>query len=121
MSGITFGFFAPLFLAIIGMKFSGQSLEHAIFLLIILIVAGILSKTLGGYLGARICKFPKNQGLAIATLLNGRGTVGLAYSIGILDITLFSVCVAICFITTVITPLIAKPVLNKTVNLTDPK
>ena len=87
MSGVTFGFFAPLFFAIVGMKFSGQSLEHVIILLIVLVVGGILSKTLGGYIGTRICKFPKNQGLAIATLLNGRGTVGLAitalaYSIG---------------------------------------
>jgi Kef-type K+ transport system membrane component KefB len=126
MSGITFGFFAPLFFAIIGMKFSGQSLEHVILLLIVLIVGGILSKTLGGYIGTRICKFPKNQGLAIATLLNGRGTVGLAitalaYSIGILDLTLFSVCVAICFITTIITPIIAKPLLHKTVDISDSK
>ena len=126
MSGITFGFFAPLFFAIVGMKFSGQSLEHVILLLIVLVVGGIVSKTLGGYIGTRICKFPNKQGLAIATLLNGRGTVGLAitalaYSIGILDLTLFSVCVAICFITTIITPIIAKPLLHKTVDITDSK
>ena len=124
MSGITFGFFAPLFFAIIGMKFSGQSLEHTILLLIVLVVVGISSKTIGGYIGTRICGFPKNQGIAIATLLNGRGTVGLAitalaYSIGILDITLFSVCVAICFITTVVTPIIAKPLLHKTIDTID--
>lgn len=126
MSGITFGFFAPLFFAIVGMKFSGQSLEHVILLLIVLVVGGIVSKTLGGYIGTRICKFPNKQGLAIATLLNGRGTVGLAitalaYSIGILDLTLFSVCVAICFITTIITPIIAKPLLHKTLDITDSK
>lgn len=126
MSGITFGFFAPLFFAIVGMKFSGQSLEHVILLLIVLVVGGIVSKTLGGYIGTRICKFPSKQGLAIATLLNGRGTVGLAitalaYSIGIIDLTLFSVCVAICFITTIITPIIAKPLLHKTVDITDSK
>lgn len=120
MSGITFGFFAPLFFAIIGMKFSGQSLENAIPLLVLLVILGIISKTFGGYIGTKICKFPKDQGLAIASLLNGRGTVGLAitalaYSIGILDITLFSVCVAICFITTMITPIIARPLLRKIV------
>lgn len=121
MSGITFGFFAPLFFAIVGMKFSGQSLEYAILILIVLVVVGVFSKTLGGYIGTRVCKFPKNQGLAIAALLNGRGTVGLAitalaYSMGILDITLFSVCVAVCLITTVITPILAKPFLRKTIN-----
>lgn len=124
MSGITFGFFAPLFFATIGMKFSGQSLEHTVILLIVLVVVGILSKTIGGYIGTRVCGFPKKQGIAIATLLNGRGTVGLAitalaYSIGILDVTLFSVCVAICFITTVLTPIISKPLLQRTIHTRD--
>jgi len=118
MSGITFGFFAPLFFAIIGMKFSGQSLENSVLLLILLVVLGIAGKTLGGYIGAKMCGIPKNQSLAIASLINGRGTVGLAitalaYSIGILDTALFSVCVAICFVTTVITPIMARPLLRK--------
>lgn len=123
MSGITFGFFAPLFFAIIGMKFSGQSLENSILLVTLLISLGIAGKTLGGYIGTRICGFQKNEGLAIASLLNGRGTVGLAitalaYSIGILDTVLFSVCVIICFVTTIITPIIARPLLQKAVNPT---
>lgn len=123
MSGITFGFFAPLFFAIIGMKFSGQSLENSILLVTLLIALGIAGKTLGGYIGTRICGFQKNEGLAIASLLNGRGTVGLAitalaYSIGILDTVLFSVCVIICFVTTIITPIIARPLLQKAVNPT---
>lgn len=118
MSGITFGFFAPLFFAIIGMKFSGQSLESSVLLLSLLVVLGIIGKTTGGFIGTKLCKFPTKEGLAVAALLNGRGTVGLsitalAYSIGILDTTLFSICVAVCLITTIITPLIAKPILNK--------
>jgi len=123
MSGMTFGFFAPLFFAIIGMKFSGQSLENSIWLIVLLIVLGIAGKTLGGYIGTRLCGFQKKEGLAIASLLNGRGTVGLAitslaYSIGILDVVLFSICVVICFITTIITPIIAKPFLRKAVQTT---
>lgn len=119
MSGITFGFFAPLFFAIIGIKFSGQSLENSISLLVLLIIFGIIGKTFGGYIGTKLSKIPNIQGLAIASLLNGRGTVGLtitaiSYAFGILDIALFSVCVAICLITTIITPIIAKPLLRKT-------
>ena len=118
VSGITFGFFAPLFFAIIGMKFSGQSMENAIPFLVVLVVLGILGKTLGGYLGSKICGFSKNESLVVASLLNGRGTVGLAitslaFSIGILDTTLFSVSVAVCFITTIMTPIIARPLLRK--------
>jgi Kef-type K+ transport system membrane component KefB len=124
VSGITFGFFAPLFFAIIGMKFSGQSMEDAIPFLVVLVVLGILGKTLGGYLGSKICGFSKNESLVVASLLNGRGTVGLAitslaFSIGILDITLFSVSVAVCFITTIMTPIIARPLLRKIVATTE--
>lgn len=119
MSGITFGFFAPLFFAVIGIKFSGQSLENSIPFLLLLIIFGIIGKMFGGYVGTKFSKFSNIQGLTIASLLNGRGTVGLtitaiAYTLGILDITLFSICVAICVITTVITPIIAKPLLKKT-------
>ena len=119
MSGITFGFFAPLFFAVIGIKFSGQSLENHFLLLVLLIIFGIIGKMFGGYIGTTLSKFPNIQGLTIASLLNGRGTVGLtitaiAYTIGILDIMLFSVCVTICIITTIITPMIAKPLLQRT-------
>ena len=118
VSGITFGFFAPLFFAIIGMKFSGQSLANSIPYLIIMIAAAMVTKTLGGYLGARIFKYNNTESLALASLLNGRGTVGLAitalaFSMGILDITLYSVAVSICFITTMLTPVLAKPFLHR--------
>lgn len=119
MSGMTFGFIAPLFFAIIGIKFSAQSLENYVPFLVLLVLFGIGGKTLGGFLGAKLSKFSTMQGFTISTLLNGRGTVGLtitavAFAMGILDIVLFSVCVLICVITTMITPVIAKPFLKKT-------
>ena len=118
MSGMTFGFIAPLFFAIIGIKFSAQSLENFIPFLILLIVLGIFGKTFGGFLGTKISKFSNMHGFAISTLLNGRGTVGLtitavAYAMGILDVVLFSVCVIICVVTTMVTPIITKPFLKK--------
>ena len=118
MSGMTFGFIAPLFFAIIGIKFSAQSLENFVPFLILLIILGIFGKTFGGFLGTKISKFSNTHGFAISALLNGRGTVGLtitavAYAMGILDVVLFSVCVIICVVTTMITPLIAKPFLKK--------
>jgi Kef-type K+ transport system membrane component KefB len=118
VSGITFGFFAPLFFAIVGMKFSVQSLADSIPYLLMLIGAAMATKSLGGYLGARVFRFNNIESLAIASLLNGRGTVGLAitalaFSVGILDITLYSVAVSICFITTMLTPVLAKPFLRR--------
>jgi Kef-type K+ transport system membrane component KefB len=118
VSGITFGFFAPLFFAIVGMKFSVQSLADSIPYLLMLIGAAMATKSLGGYLGARVFRFNNIESLAIASLLNGRGTVGLAitalaFSVGIIDITLYSVAVSICFITTMLTPVLAKPFLRR--------
>jgi Kef-type K+ transport system membrane component KefB len=100
------------------MKFSGQSLAESIPYLIVLIGAATATKTLGGYLGARVFKFNNLESLALASLQNGRGTVGLAitalaFSVGILDITLYSVAVSICFITTMLTPVLAKPFLRR--------
>ena len=117
-SGITFAFFAPLFFAILGMKLSGQSIADSIPYLILLIAAGLATKTAGGYLGAKVCKYSKIESLALASLLNGRGTVGLAitalaFSAGIISITLFSIAVVICFVTTMITPVLARPFLRK--------
>ena len=77
MSGMTFGFVAPLFFAIIGIKFSAQSLENYILFLVLLVLFGLSGKTFGGFLGTKLSKFSTMQGLAISTLLNGRGTVGL--------------------------------------------
>ena len=117
VSGISFGFFAPLFFAIIGLKFSAD-IDQFIPLLAALIIFGIFGKTIGGYIGSKICKFSNKESLAIASLLNGRGTVGLAisamaFSVGIIDVSIFSVCIMICFITTIITPIMSKPFLNK--------
>jgi Kef-type K+ transport system membrane component KefB len=91
VSGITFGFFAPLFFAIVGMKCSAHSLADSVPYLVMLIGAAMATKTLRGYLGARAFRFNNIESLAIASLLNGRGTVGLAitalaFSVGMLDI-----------------------------------
>jgi Kef-type K+ transport system membrane component KefB len=71
-----------------------------------------------GYLGARITRFSHNDGLVIGCLMNGRGMVELAiasigFSAGILDVKLFSIAVAIGFLTTILTPIIAKPFVEK--------
>jgi Kef-type K+ transport system membrane component KefB len=50
--------------------------------------------------------------------MNGRGMVELAiasvgFSVGILDVKLFSIAVAIGFLTTILTPIIPKPFVEK--------
>jgi Kef-type K+ transport system membrane component KefB len=118
VSGFTFGLFAPIFFALIGLEFNAYSLADSMPLFITLLAVAIVSKVVAGYLGARVTRFSHNDGLVIGALMNGRGMVELAiasvgFSVGILDVKLFSIAVAIGFLTTILTPIIAKPFVEK--------
>ncbi|MEX0640653.1 MAG: cation:proton antiporter [Nitrosopumilaceae archaeon] len=118
VSGFTFGLFAPIFFALIGLEFNAHSLMDSMPLFVSLLAVAIVTKVCAGYLGARITRFSHNDGLVIGCLMNGRGMVELAiasigFSVGILDVKLFSIAVAIGFITTILTPIIAKPFVEK--------
>jgi Kef-type K+ transport system membrane component KefB len=119
ISGITFGFFAPIFFVFIGIEFDLKSLANSMPLLLTLLSAAVASKIAGGFLAARITKFSNHESLAIGCLMNGRGMVEMAiasigYSMGLIDESLFSVVIAIGFITTIITPIITKPLIYRT-------
>ena len=114
VSGLTFGFFAPLFFGFIGIEFNATSLLDLVPLFVALLAIAITTKISGGFIGAKISKFSNNDSLAIGTLMNGRGMMELAIaaiglSVGILDTSLFSIAVAIGFITTILAPLLARP------------
>jgi len=114
ISAITFGFFAPIFFAIIGIDINLGSLEKAIPLFLALLAVAVAAKIGGSYIGARIVKLPKDTSIAIGFLMNGRGMVELViasigFAAGIIDITLFSVAVAIGFATTIMAPVTGKP------------
>ncbi len=118
VSGITFGFFAPIFFGFIGIEFNAKSIIDFIPLFVALLAVAIVTKIAGGFIGAKITKFSNNDSLAIGTLMNGRGMVELAIaaiglSSGILDINLFSIAVAIGFITTILAPVLSRPFITK--------
>ncbi|HEX6561222.1 MAG TPA: cation:proton antiporter [Nitrososphaera sp.] len=114
ISAITFGFFAPIFFAIIGIDINLKSLANAIPLFLALLAVAVAAKIGGSYVGARLVRFPKDTSIAIGFLMNGRGMVELViasigFAAGIIDITLFSVAIAIGFATTIMAPITAKP------------
>jgi Kef-type K+ transport system membrane component KefB len=118
ISVLTFGFFAPLFFGFIGVEFDANSIVNLLPLFVVLLAIAITSKIGGGFIGAKISKFSNDGSLAIGTLMNGRGMMELAiaaigFSIGILDVNLFSNAVAIGFVTTILSPLLARPFINK--------
>lgn len=118
VSGFTFGLFAPIFFVLIGLEFNVHSLMESLPLFTSLLAIAIATKVCAGYVGARIARFSHNDGLVIGCLMNGRGMVELAiasigFSVGILDVQLFSIAVAIGFVTTILTPIIVKPFVQK--------
>jgi Kef-type K+ transport system membrane component KefB len=118
VSGFTFGLFAPIFFVLIGIEFNVHSLADSMPFFITLLVIAVATKVFAGYIGARITRFSHNDGMVIGCLMNGRGMVELAiasigYSVGILDVRLFSIAVAIGFVTTILTPVIAKPFVER--------
>ena len=114
ISGVTFGFFAPLFFGFIGVEFDAESIINYIPLFVSLLVVAISSKIGGGFIAARISKFSKNGSIAIGTLMNGRGMMELAiasigFGAGLIDTNLFSIAVGIGFTTTILAPLLSRP------------
>jgi Kef-type K+ transport system membrane component KefB len=117
ISAITFGFFAPIFFALIGIEFNVQSLVNAIPLFSALLGVAIVTKIAAGYIGAKIVGFNREVSLAIGFLMNGRGMVELViasigFAAGVIDMTLFSIAVAIGLVTTILAPLTSRPLVS---------
>ena len=90
-----------------------DSIVNNLPLFIILGIAAVLSKVGGGYIGSRLIKFTKDESLAIAFIMNGRGMVELViaaigFSSGIIDSTIFSITVTIGWSTTIMAPVFSK-------------
>ncbi|MFZ4398607.1 MAG: cation:proton antiporter [Bacteroidales bacterium] len=111
-SSITMGFLAPIFFTTMGIQFNLLSINN-IYLLLIVILASFVSKILGGYLGGRLARMPKQESFALGIGLNARGIMELvianiALQNGFIDISLFSILVIMGIITTVVTPFLLK-------------
>jgi Kef-type K+ transport system membrane component KefB len=113
ISAVTFGFFAPIFFANMGISINVGVLSQSIPLFAALLLVAVLSKVFAGYTGARILRFSKYESLTIAHLMNGRGMVELViasigFGSGLIDLNLFSIAVLIGFITTIMAPLFSR-------------
>ncbi|MGQ0638407.1 MAG: cation:proton antiporter [Nitrososphaerota archaeon] len=112
-SAITFGLFAPIFFTFIGLEINAPSIAGSIPLFSIILAVAIIGKIVGGLLGAKIAGFSLSEGKTISYLMNSRGMVELVIAtvgleLGILDLTLFSVVVLVGFITTIMSPIMAR-------------
>jgi len=118
LSGITFGFFAPLLFAFIGIEFNAEALTGVLALAGVLLAVAIAGKLLGGYAGARLAGFSSWESGLIASLVNSRGFVELviaavAYQAGLISAALFSVVVGIGVLTTIMSPITSRYLLGR--------
>ena len=110
VSAIAYGFFVPIFFVSIGLAVNLRAISGSawIFAIVITIVA-ILSKILGGGLGARLSGFTNLESLQLGIGMVSRGEVGLivaafALANGLLTQDGFSIAVFMVIVATLVTP-----------------
>lgn len=116
---ISFSFFVPIFFVSIGLiaQVSGVT-GTMIFHIAILTIIAILTKLVGGALGAKLGGFNTRSSLGIGSGMVARGEVGLivgsiGLSKGLIDHELFTATVVIVLVTTLVTPPLLKVFFTK--------
>ncbi|MFJ2558041.1 MULTISPECIES: cation:proton antiporter [unclassified Streptomyces] len=107
--------FAPVFFAAAGLRMDLTGLADPVVLgtAILLLVVAVVGKFLGAYLGARLSRLTRWEGLALGAGLNARGVVEVVIAmaglrLGVLTTESFTIIVLIA----VVTSLMAPPILN---------
>jgi Kef-type K+ transport system membrane component KefB len=124
VSGMTFGFLAPIFFASIGLNLSLDALFEIPVFLILLIAAAFVGKLLGSGFAAYAAGLPRTESIAVGVGMSARGAVelviadialqsGMFSPPGVDSVVLsnlFSAIVIMAVVTTVATPILLKRV-----------
>jgi Kef-type K+ transport system membrane component KefB len=120
LSGVTMGFFAPIFFVLIGFSVNFDSVSGNLPLLLAVVSVAVAGKIVGSYVPARALRVKRNEALAIASMMMGKGAMELvfariAFQNGLIKEDLFSVLVLMAFISTMLAPVLFKHFYNKAV------
>ena len=127
IGNVTAGVFGPIFFASIGFHLSLETVVTVPGFLAALILIAFLGKLIGGGLPAYWCGMKKRDAVAVGVSLSGRGAIelivaGIALKSGIFSIAngedpllvhLFSALVITAIVTTLLTPVLLRIVLNR--------
>lgn len=107
------GLFVPFFYVSVGLSISFDGVWSQMWLLIVCTVIAILSKLLGGYLGARMTGFQSDSAFSIGAGMVSRGEVALiigttGLSSGLLAENYYTTIIISVILTTLIAPPILK-------------
>jgi Kef-type K+ transport system membrane component KefB len=114
MEPATLGFFAPFFLANVGLSTSLSGVGGGFFLLAgVFSAVAVLTKVVGAGLGAVLAGIGRREALGIGAGMVARGEVGLIVAAiglerGVLTEELYTAMVVICLVTTLVTPPLLK-------------
>jgi Kef-type K+ transport system membrane component KefB len=112
---------SPIFFASIGLKVELPNMTGKILVFgLLLIVVAILTKIVGCGLGAKLCGYTNAQCLRIGVGMISRGEVALivankGLSVGLIGSNFLGPIVLVVVFTTIITPIMLKPVFKKDV------
>jgi Kef-type K+ transport system membrane component KefB len=110
ISALTYGFFVPIFFANIGLHANLRDLQGSLLLFATsLILVAVVSKVLGGGLGARIGGFTNGESVRLGIGMISRGEVGLIVAslflaAGVVTDEVVTVAVLMVLATTLVTP-----------------
>lgn len=120
LHAIGYGFFIPIFFISIGLNLNLRELHlDALWLLLIISVAGILGKLVGAGAGARLAGFSWRESAQLGAGMISRGEVGLivaavGLSNGLVSSAEFSAVVGMVVVTTVVTPMLLRSLFPRT-------
>ena len=113
---LSYLYLSPIFFASIGLKVIIPKMDGNIILFsVVLVLVAIVTKIVGCGLGAKLCKYKNYQALRIGVGMISRGEVALivaskGQAIGMLGDNFLGPVVIVVIITTIITPIMLKPV-----------
>ncbi len=115
-SVLSYLYLSPIFFASIGLKVQLPNMSGMIILFaIVLTLVAILSKVAGCGLGAKLCRYTGRESLQIGVGMVSRGEVALIVAskgeaVGLMGTQLMGPVVIVVIITTILAPILLKPV-----------
>lgn len=113
VEALGYAVFIPVFFVSVGLEVDFSRLNEQLFFILAFTVVAILTKLVGGYVGAKITKFSDNSAWMVGAGMISRGEMALIIlQIGqqnqLISSTLYSPLVIVVLLSTLISPLILK-------------
>ena len=113
VEALGYAVFIPVFFVSVGLEVDFSRLNEQLFFILAFTVVAILTKLVGGYVGAKITKFSNNSAWMVGAGMISRGEMALIIlQIGqqnqLISSTLYSPLVIVVLLSTLISPLILK-------------